>query len=610
MLARVVALNLLFIHAVPFVLAQSGETIVDSPEATTTAETDVNAESHNDVDVTQDGGDGAAQDAEVNADAQTDVEANQTVNGEHEVDIDQECETGTGNALCIEESAPSVVTEAVQHVDASSENDLNVHQSAGTGATQNATVSGSAVTNVTATQDVTSDVIIDIFQDCSMQKGVCIQRALPEVLTRATQVIAASALNKLESVQEAGTGSTQNFSGDLTAEVNVNAEQRVSPRAFLALTQLCAIDVGMCVQRAIPMVQAAVEQVIDAQAHNNADVLQAGAQEADATLSNNADTNVVSRQEVDSHTTVEMVQSCGVEKGLCLKVDETGKPTYVFTDGETTTTGDYTGNLDEMVLQAEYSRSTVGTVASGICGGASSCSMVDQLLFWLFGPEPTEQVPSVNNRESSGGDGGNYAHRGQQTNVLGASVRFLAQHMEEETIAPPAFGGAAADTNGELTPTQRALICSMRTSLLKGERNEGVWEWTALEIGRRTGLSRDTAMMWIRNESVCPQEEVAAVEKPDITFFPVSKDGPVSSNALWNACVRGDRITLEDIRNNPDRDEDGLPRTCGSYHTGDSWYHPDLGVYFTWNRITGELQLPDGYIPAASGIAAAANDQI
>lgn len=601
MLARVVALSLISVQVLPFALAESGQTVIDAPHSDTSAATDIDASSQNDIAVDQQAGDGAQQDAEIDAAAHTTVEADQTVHGEHDIAIEQECATGTGNTLCFEDAAPVATTEAEQHIDASSHNDLNVGQHAGSGSTQSATVSGSAVTDVTATQTVTSDVIIDIFQDCTMQHGVCVQRALPEVLTRATQVIAASALNTLESEQTAGSGSTQHFSGDLTAQVNVRAEQVVSPRAFLELTQLCVIDVGMCVQRAIPLVQTAVEQVIDAQAHNNADIVQDGAHEADATLQSDADTNVVSTQHNDAQTTIDMIQQCGVERGLCLQVDGAGNPTYVFSDGDATTTGEYAGDLDETILQEEYSRRTVGIVASGICAGASTCSMVDLLLLWLFGPEPQPEAPS-GSTVTRDRTGGNYARRGHETNVIGASMQFLAQRLEgNDNVAPPAFGGGEDASDDGARP----LACSMRTRLLLKENGDGVWEWTASEIARLTGMSQDAAMELLRDPFVCPADAVAAAPVVNITLFPVAHDGPVSSNPFWNACVRGEHVSLADVRANPDRNEDGLPLTCGRYHTGSSWYHPDLSVFFTWDRTTGSLRLPDGYVPSLEGVASA-----
>lgn len=604
--ARVVALHLLLMQAVSPAVAATGEIVVDDSSSDQHVETTIEADSTADTHVDTTASGSAVQETGIEGEAGIIVESEQSLDTHDEVEIDQECGSASGTGLCYSDASPTVRNVATQVIDVSAENDMSITQTAGSGATQGATATGTALADVTATQTVTTDVIVDIFQDCSMQTGVCVQRALPEVLTLATQVIAASAVNNLAIEQEAGSGSVQDADADLLAQVNVTAEQFVSPRTFLSLTQLCAIDVGMCIQRALPVVQDAVQQVIDAQAHNNTDIAQeaGGNSSQTATVVSDASTNVTAVTDVDARTTIEMIQRCGVGKGLCLTVDGAGNPAYVFSDGETTTSGQYTGTLDESILADEYSRRTVGTVASGICGGASSCSMVEQLLFWLFGPEPQPETAGPSFARE--GNGGSYARRGHETNVLGGSIRFLAQRMEEdESFAPPAFGGS----DDALAPAQRALVCSMRTRLLKQESaSEGLWDWTADEIARLTGLSADAAAGLLRDESVCPRENVAAAKPAlNVTFFPVSHDGPVSGNAFWNACVRGEHVTLEQVRTNPDRDEDGLPRTCGSYHTGNSWYHPELNIHFTWDRATGYLQLPEGYVPAASGVAAAAN---
>lgn len=86
--------------------------------------------------------------------------------------------------------------------------------------------------------------------------------------------------------------------------------------------------------------------------------------------------------------------------------------------------------------------------------------------------------------------------------------------------------------------------------------------------------------------------------------FPVGMDGiPLSRNPSWNACIRG-QVTLDVIRNNPDRDEDGKPRDCASYSTENIWRHPDLGMYFAFHRSPLKIELPLGYVlwkPEKSG---------
>ncbi len=70
--------------------------------------------------------------------------------------------------------------------------------------------------------------------------------------------------------------------------------------------------------------------------------------------------------------------------------------------------------------------------------------------------------------------------------------------------------------------------------------------------------------------------------------FPVDASGvPLSSNAVWNACIRN-QVTL---------DADGNPLSCSRYHEDYVWTHPDLSIEFTWNTQTTPplLVLPDGY---------------
>ncbi len=70
---------------------------------------------------------------------------------------------------------------------------------------------------------------------------------------------------------------------------------------------------------------------------------------------------------------------------------------------------------------------------------------------------------------------------------------------------------------------------------------------------------------------------------------------PLSRNPSWNACIRGE-VTLDVIRNNPDRDEDGRPQDCASYSTDDVWRHPDLGIHFVFRRSPLKIELPARYV--------------
>jgi cytoskeletal protein CcmA (bactofilin family) len=72
--------------------------------------------------------------------------------------------------------------------------------------------------------------------------------------------------------------------------------------------------------------------------------------------------------------------------------------------------------------------------------------------------------------------------------------------------------------------------------------------------------------------------------------FPVDEKGvPVSTNLIWNQCIRGYTPL----------DESGQPFNCSRYRVGDghTWLHPDLNIEFDWltNLDTPELRLPENY---------------
>ncbi len=80
----------------------------------------------------------------------------------------------------------------------------------------------------------------------------------------------------------------------------------------------------------------------------------------------------------------------------------------------------------------------------------------------------------------------------------------------------------------------------------------------------------------------------AVTDAENSIAFPVDAFGvPLSSNNVWNSCIRN-LVTL---------DTDGNPLSCSRYHTDYVWTHPDLEITFTWNTQTTPplLLLPDGY---------------
>ena len=73
-----------------------------------------------------------------------------------------------------------------------------------------------------------------------------------------------------------------------------------------------------------------------------------------------------------------------------------------------------------------------------------------------------------------------------------------------------------------------------------------------------------------------------------MSAFPVDAKGlPVSSDPVWNSCIRN--ITI--------LDSTGRPLSCSRYHQDHVWEHPDLHISFTFDNSHDFpiLLLPDGY---------------
>jgi hypothetical protein len=70
--------------------------------------------------------------------------------------------------------------------------------------------------------------------------------------------------------------------------------------------------------------------------------------------------------------------------------------------------------------------------------------------------------------------------------------------------------------------------------------------------------------------------------------FPVNELGqPISSNPVWNSCIRGQVMMLG-----------GEPVNCSRYHNDSVWEHPDFNISFIYNANHEPpiLTLPTGYI--------------
>ena len=192
--------------------------------------------------------------------------------------------------------------------------------------------------------------------------------------------------------------------------------------------------------------------------------------------------------------------------------------------------------------------------------------------------------------DDTGGDGG--AYRGDRTNeILGTIAYFERQYQENSDTPPGAFGGSG----DAFTGPQLQLICAVKAF---AEKKDIDMNPVAQEHAATLNYSVDVILAALENPDLCPLLQTAApthVVLARTTPFYVTADGvPVSSNPTCNKCVTG-HFTEQDIQNNPDRTRGNMPKSCSAYHTDDSWYQPDLHVFFTWDAKTKELYVPDGY---------------
>ena len=562
----------------------------------------INANSQNVFTIDQAATGHATQSAEGIFNAVTNLSVTQAFAPQISVTIDQHC---SEDQLCLEQASPVVSAIATQAITASATNFLTVAQNAVSGS-QAATLSGSATTILAAQQILTPEVTMTIAQDCSISAGACVQSALPVVEALASQIIDASAKNAFVTAQQMESGSLQTADLRAAAATNVQAEQIVTATAVFSLVQTCKVDTGLCLQDASPLLRALAEQVVRVQAENLLVLTQSGALDQTALATGSASTLVDVVQDTVTDLTVTVVQQCDVKKGLCIQ-SQNGLQQYVFSDGETIEAGEYLGTLDEHALDAGFNRQTVATVAMGICPlGTGLCPHVQQLLVWLFGaPEPESvqseeftppvSVPQPDNHDS--------VRRGHATNMIGGFIRFFEKTLRNTSNDPVV--ALITDADSGLDTRTLSLVCQVRRNMqekkspdLRMRRDMRIW--AAGQIAQSTGVDQALIEKALVDPTLCTEATTLVQEKPATApaiAFPIDMTGPLSSNTLWNDCVRGKYVTYDEIRANPDRDpRTNRPRSCGNYHTQNNWYHPDLGMRFTWDPATHMLVLPTGFV--------------
>lgn len=216
-------------------------------------------------------------------------------------------------------------------------------------------------------------------------------------------------------------------------------------------------------------------------------------------------------------------------------------------------------------------------------------------------------APPTQSSAAGGGDQGTGGHRNHETNRILAALGRMIVHFIGTGTPPPAFGG----TNGApLSEDQKHLL--KRVDLLIGcTVQQSVFHVVALEIASSFG--GDVSVVEDQMRAICDELSLRSNPYPTAArSIPrtVELDGkgyPVSSDALWNLCVRN-QATLEDFRRNTvviDRDTGKTARrTCGDFRISgtNDWKYPDDPFLTITIARTGtqppHVSVPKGYVVA------------
>lgn len=300
----------------------------------------------------------------------------------------------------------------------------------------------------------------------------------------------------------------------------------------------------------------------------------------------------------------EGVITCSLSADGMLQKNKTVVVTVVL--GVTTTscstiTNTATVTADINDISPEDNEDSAVVQANGVCSSSAQSSSSTS----SFDNEESSSSSSFDNEESSASssvifsgfttpeteEGGQGAFRGSRTNSLKGAANFLTGTISSRSIAPGAFGGAGNDA---LSDDEIQLICSMRKALPENASSI-LTEWFAGYLAALMNRDVDTILEALKDVSLCQTPELQTKAPSAPTSFVVNAAGfPVSSNPVWNNCIAG-KATLADLRANTDKNEDGVPRSCSDYHTANLWYHPDFNVFFTFDRKTRKVTVPNGY---------------
>jgi len=215
-------------------------------------------------------------------------------------------------------------------------------------------------------------------------------------------------------------------------------------------------------------------------------------------------------------------------------------------------------------------------------------------------PEEPESGSSITGLASPESPQGNGSSRGKGSSRILAITEYAANLRGLGRMTPSVLG---IEKEAPLSIDEVEYICSIQRAM----KEDSEPEYFQLIADKMAGIMRrdsDYVADKLTDTSFCESTNMAlrprpVIKKETLVAFPVGVDGyPVSSNPVWNACVRG-TVTLALIKSNTDRDDPrdgGKPKTCADYHTGNDWRHPDFNIRFTFNRIFNKLVVPEGYV--------------
>jgi hypothetical protein len=188
-------------------------------------------------------------------------------------------------------------------------------------------------------------------------------------------------------------------------------------------------------------------------------------------------------------------------------------------------------------------------------------------------------------------------------------VRFLqggqAGGLGNIGLAPGAFGGPGpGQGTGELSEVQITALCTAREHIKLLDARV-VEDYMIQIYAHNFDVSEEIVRDVMQNGNGCDGNPYvpSAAATPDLVqpvavvtvpaFVPkewrpvsitVDPYGiPVSSNDVWNACIRDYQLfAAGEVR----------PLNCRKYHADHTWEHPDTGVSFKWsNRLVQNIKV-------------------